>query len=304
MTFDAALIVQNLTKSYAGRRVVDDVSFSAPAGAITAVLGPNGAGKTTSIECAAGLRSPDGGTITVLGRDRADPANAAYLRRRVGVMVQEGGLPQAPAAGAVLAHVAALHGAPGRLEALAADVDLTDSLATPVRRLSGGQRQRLAVACALAGNPDLAFLDEPTSGVDPQSRRRMWQLLRERRERGTALVVTTHLMAEAEANADRIVVLDGGRVAADGTPAELTAGTLVRIDAPAPDVAAVAHAIGARLVDAGGDRALEVDRADANLLARLSAALIERGAGACTIDVRPRSLEAVFLAMTRSKEDR
>lgn len=296
-----ALVVSSLTKAYRSRRVVDDVSFSAAAGEITAVLGPNGAGKTTTIECCAGLRTPDSGHIEVLGLDRAARANAAELRSRVGVMVQEGGLPQAPTAGAVLAHVAKLHGRPGAHVALAESLGLTDRLTTAVRRLSGGERQRVAVGCAMIGEPDLLFLDEPSSGVDPHSRRDLWQLLAGVRDRGASIVVTTHFMDEAEHLADRIVVIDEGRIVANGTVAELTAGTLVTLDADLEGdvVAELAAAVGATTV-AGARPTLEIAASQAEVLHRLTGALMERGLGRVALEVRPRSLENVFLSITRT----
>jgi ABC-2 type transport system ATP-binding protein len=213
---EAAVEVSGLVKRYGGRTVVDGLTLTAAAGAVTAVLGPNGAGKTTTVECCEGLRRPDAGTVRVLGED---PARAgASWRARVGVMLQDGGLPTGARAGEVLRHVASLHAAPLDPLRLAAVLGLEPVLRTTVRRLSGGQRQRLALAAAVVGRPELVFLDEPTAGLDPQARSAVWELVRSLRAAGVAVVLTTHLMDEAERLADHVVVVDAGRVVAEGSP--------------------------------------------------------------------------------------
>jgi len=218
-------------KAYRGRRVVDGLSLTAAAGAVTAVLGPNGAGKTTTVECCAGLRSPDAGVVRVLGLDR--DRHAAALRCRVGVMLQDGGLPNGARAGEVLRHVAALHERPLPVAALLDELGLTDHAGTTVRRLSGGQRRRLALACAVVGRPELVFLDEPSAGLDPQSRLAAWGLVERLRDAGAAIVLTTHLMEEAERLADLVVVVDAGRVVAEGSPRALVSGR-AGTDGPGP----------------------------------------------------------------------
>ena len=217
-----AVEVVGLVKRYGGRTVVDGLTLTAAAGAVTAILGPNGAGKTTTVECCEGLRRPDAGSIRVLGLDPA--VDGARLRPRVGVMLQDGGLPTGARAGEVLRHVAALHAAPLDPVRLAAVLGLEAVLGTTVRRLSGGQRQRLALAAAVVGRPDLVFLDEPSAGLDPQARIAVWDLMRALRDAGVAVVLTTHLMDEADRLADHVVVVDAGRVVAEGSPEELTSG--------------------------------------------------------------------------------
>ncbi|MGC5617132.1 ABC transporter ATP-binding protein [Georgenia sp. Z1491] len=229
----AALEVRELRRAYGGRPAADGIDLTAAAGEVTALLGPNGAGKTTTVECCVGLRRPDSGTIRVLGLDRSDPASAAPLREFVGVMLQDGGLPMAPRAGDVLTHVSRMYDRPLDPGELLERLDLTSSARTPVRRLSGGQRQRLALACAVVGRPRLVFLDEPSAGLDPRSRRETWALVRELRSDGVAIVLTTHLMDDAEELADQVVVVDAGTVVATGAPGELAGHSLV--DAFAPD---------------------------------------------------------------------
>jgi ABC-2 type transport system ATP-binding protein len=230
---EAAVEVRGLVKRYDGRAVVDGLDLVARPGAVTAVLGPNGAGKTTTIECCEGLRSPDGGTVRVLGRNPV--ADARALRPRVGVMLQDGGLPTGVRALELLRHVAAMYAAPRPVDELADRLGLHGFARTTVRRLSGGQRQRVALAAAVVGRPDVVFLDEPSAGMDPQSRRAVWDLVRELRADGVAIVLTTHLMDEAADLADHVHIVDHGRVIASGTVRELTDGAAgpgtIRIEA-------------------------------------------------------------------------
>ena len=213
--------VTDLVKTYDGVAVVESLSLTAAAGRVTAVLGPNGAGKTTTIECCEGLRVPDAGTVRVLGLDPRTQARA--LRPRVGGMLQDSGLPAQKRAAEVLRHVARMHRSPWDPADLDERLGLAAFGSTTVRRLSGGQRQRLALACALVGRPEVVFLDEPSAGMDPQSRLAVWDLVRALRTNGTSIILTTHLMDEAAELADDVVVVDHGRVIAQGTPAQLTA---------------------------------------------------------------------------------
>lgn len=206
--------------TYAGRTVVDDLSATADAGSITVVLGPNGAGKTTTIETAEGFRAPHRGTVSVLGfdprRDRHDVAP------RVGVMLQSGGVWPSLRAGDMLRHVSRLYRDPLPVPALVERLGLAAVARTPYRRLSGGEQQKVALACALVGRPEVAFLDEPTTGLDPESRLQVWALIRQLRDSGVCVLMSTHLLDEAQALADRVLVIDHGRVAAHGSVAELT----------------------------------------------------------------------------------
>lgn len=214
-----ALEVRGLVKRYGGRAVVDGLDLVALPGRVTAVLGPNGAGKTTTIECCEGLRTPDEGSVRVLGLDPR--TRARDLRPRVGVMLQDGGLPTAIRAADMLAHVARMYADPRDLGELTERLGLGSFARTTVRRLSGGQRQRLALAAAVVGRPDVVFLDEPSAGMDPQARLAVWELVRELRAEGVAVLLTTHLMDEAEDLADHVVVVDQGRVIAEGSVADL-----------------------------------------------------------------------------------
>lgn len=200
-------------------RVVSGVSLVAERGQVTALLGANGAGKTTTLECAQGLQKRSGGTISLLGQD---PATAgADLRSRVGVMLQDGGLPPSARPIPLLRHVAGLYANPWPVEDLAARLGIDTFSRTTVRRLSGGQKQRLALAAALVGRPEVLFLDEPSAGLDPQSRQLVFDLIGELRDSGMGIILTTHLMDDAQRLADYVYIIDGGRNVAEGTVQEL-----------------------------------------------------------------------------------
>ncbi|MFI7483781.1 ABC transporter ATP-binding protein [Kocuria sp. M1R5S2] len=202
-------------------RAVDGLSLTARHGEVTALLGPNGAGKTTTLECAQGLQRPTGGTVRLLGEDpwRASPD----LRSRVGVMLQDGGLPQAVRPVELLRHVASLYRNPRDMDALVERLGINAFDRTVVRRLSGGQRQRVALAAALAGNPEVVFLDEPSSGMDPQSRNIVVDLVQQLRREGVCIILTTHLLDDAQRLADQVYIVDHGRVMAQGSVADLVA---------------------------------------------------------------------------------
>ena len=219
----AAVEVADVRRAYGSTRALDGVTWSAQAGAVTAVLGPNGAGKTTVIECCEGLRRPDSGRVRVLGLDPW--ADGGQLRHRVGVMLQEGGLPTATRPLPLLRHLAALHADPLPVGPLAERLGIDAFARTTVRRLSGGQRQRVALAAAVLGRPEVVFLDEPAAGLDPHARLVVWDLVAELRADGVAVVLSTHQMDEVERLADHVVVLAGGRVVAAGSPQELVGST-------------------------------------------------------------------------------
>ena len=311
MAARASVEVSGLEKAYRGRPALTGLRLTAPTGALTALLGPNGSGKTTTIECCEGLRRPDRGTVRVLGLDpRTD---ARELRPRVGVMLQDGGLPSTVPAGQVLKHVAAMYARPRDVVGLAERLGIDGFAGTQVRRLSGGQRQRLALATAVVGRPEVAFLDEPSSGLDPQARLAVWELINELRDEGTTVVLTTHQMAEAEELADHVVIVDHGRDVASGTTAELvgTAG-VVRVSVRPADLAAAPPddllATGLTHALSGGDGAplvvsapggLEVHAAaDPDLVHAITGWARDNELVVLTLTSGRRTLEDVFLELT------
>ena len=297
-----AVEVNGLVKRYGATPAVDALDLTAAAGQVTAVLGPNGAGKTTTVEICEGLRRRDGGDVRVLGLDPLRDAPA--LRPLVGVMLQDGGLPNTQRAGDVLAHVARMYARPADTGELSERLGLGAFARTSVRRLSGGQRQRLALAVALVGRPRLVFLDEPSAGLDPQARRAVWDLVGELSDDGVSVVLTTHFMAEAEALADRVVILDHGRAIACGTVAELVESggtTTLRVEAAEPlDAATMALTLGPSFtVEAAGRTACAVSGpVDPETVAVLTRRLADTGIQVTRLELGRRTLEDVFLDLT------
>src|SRR5690242_11024281 len=216
----ATITVANLVKRYGAVAAVDGLSFDVHEGEVFGLLGPNGAGKTTTVEILEGYREADGGTARVLGFDPTH--DGAQLRPLIGVMLQEGGMYPGLRPLEVLRLFAAYYDDPDDAERLLDVVGLRDAARTTVRRLSGGQKQRLSLAAALIGRPRVLFLDEPTAGMDPLARATTWKLVRELRDAGTTVLLTTHAMDEAEHLCDRVAIIAGGKLAALGSPAELT----------------------------------------------------------------------------------
>ena len=213
--------VTNLVKNYGDRAVVDGVSFAVEQGEIFAILGPNGAGKTTTVESISGLRTPDSGSISVLGLDPQH--DRAELREVLGVQLQESELPAKLKVQEALDLFAAFYRSPADTATLLEGLGLVEKRDTQYRKLSGGQKQRLSVALALVGNPRVAILDELTTGLDPQARRDTWQLIEDVRARGVTVLLVTHFMEEAERLADRIAIIDQGRLIALDTPTGIIA---------------------------------------------------------------------------------
>ena len=212
-------------------RVVSGLSLIAERGQVTALLGANGAGKTTTIECAQGLQKRTAGTISLLGQD-PDSAGAG-LRARVGVMLQDGGLPPSARPIPLLRHIAGMYQDPWPVDELIGRLGIDTFSRTYVRRLSGGQKQRLALAAALVGNPEVLFLDEPSAGLDPQSRQMVFELISELRNSGMGIILTTHLMDDAQRLADYVYIIDAGRNVAEGTVAAAPAAPAAAGDAGA-----------------------------------------------------------------------
>jgi ABC-2 type transport system ATP-binding protein len=216
-----AIEVSGLVKRYGPRTVLDGVDLAVAPGELVALLGPNGAGKTTLVETVEGFRAADGGTVRVLGEQ---PGRDPSVRARVGLMLQAGGLDPRATPRDVLRLYAAFHEGGRDAEALLSLVGLSGVATTRVRRLSGGERQRLALALALVGEPDVLLLDEPTAGMDPEARRTTRELIAGLRAEGRAILLTTHDLVDVERLADRVAILHGGRIRAEGSPDELMAG--------------------------------------------------------------------------------
>ena len=299
---NVAVAVDGLVMSYGEVVAVDGLSLAIAAGSVTAVLGPNGAGKTTTIETCEGFRRPDGGTVRVLGLDPIRDARA--LRPRIGVMLQSGGAWSGVRADEMLRHIAALHAYPINVDMLIERLGLEGCGRTPYRRLSGGQQQRLGLAMAVVGRPELVFLDEPTAGLDPQARHNAWDLVRELRDSGVTVVLTTHYMDEAERLADHVHVLDHGRLVASGSPDQLTAHgaeNTVRFHArPGLDLAGLTRSLPDRVLveeTAPGSYLLRGPVAPATL-AELTAWADRQGVMIEFLAVERRTLEDVFLDLT------
>ncbi len=299
-----ALEVVGLVKSYSGRRVVDELDLLARPGTVLALLGPNGAGKSTTVEICEGFRTPDAGHVRVLG----EAPTSAALRPRVGVMPQSGGAYPGLRCGEMLRLVASYAAHPLDPADLLTRLGLEAVERTAYRRLSGGQQQRLSLALAVVGRPELVFLDEPTAGLDPQARHATWELVRALRADGVSVVLTTHLLDEAERLADDVVIIDAGRVVAAGTVLELTQGTaggqLRFASVPGLDLdqlllalpegcAAKESPAGSYLVE--GPPGAPVDP---QLLATVTAWCAGSGAMARDLRVESRTLEDVFFELT------
>jgi ABC-2 type transport system ATP-binding protein len=291
--------VTNLHKRYGGTVAVDDVSFSVERGEIFGVLGPNGAGKTTTVECVVGLRKPDRGTVSVLGLDpRRDRAE---LNQRVGVQLQQSELPEKMKVAEALALYSSFYREPADWPRLLDELGIAGQANTRFGKLSGGQQQRVSIALALAGNPEIAILDELTTGLDPQARRDTWQLIEQIRDRGVTIVLVTHFMEEAERLCDRIAVIDSGRVAAIDTPA----GLVARVDPEQRIRFRPSSALDDRLlkelpevhtVTRSGTH-LTVTGTD-GLLQAVSSALARNNVVAADLRVDQTSLDDAFVALT------
>ena len=216
-----AVEIAHLRKTYGALVAVDDVSFSVAEGEIFGILGPNGAGKTTTAECAIGLRTPDSGTIRLMGLD--PHADAAKIHEIVGVQLQASALPPKLRVGEILHMYRSFYRDPADVGELIEVLGLAGKRHDYYRSLSGGQRQRLSIALALIGRPKIAVLDEMTTGLDPQARRDTWELIEGVRDRGVTILLVTHFMEEAERLCDRVALIDNGRVVALDTPARLAA---------------------------------------------------------------------------------
>ncbi|CAM5508181.1 ABC transporter ATP-binding protein [Streptomyces aurantiogriseus] len=306
-TKEHVIEVTDLRRVYGGGfQAVRGISFHVDRGEIFALLGTNGAGKTSTVELLEGLERPDGGRIRILGHDPY--TERAVVRPRTGVMLQEGGFPsELTVKETARMWAGCVSGARPVGEALAL-VGLAGKADVRVKQLSGGERRRLDLALALLGKPEVLFLDEPTTGLDAEGRRDTWDLVRALRDAGTTVLLTTHYLEEAEGLADRLAVLHQGRIAAAGTPAEVTAAQPSRISFQLPEGYFVGdlpplgelgvsdHEVEGRLVRL---RTRELQRAATGLLVWAERAGVELKA----LDVRSASLEEAFLQIARDASE-
>lgn len=311
----ALVTVDQLKVRYGDLVAVDGVSFDAGAGAVLALLGPNGAGKTTTVETLEGYRKPAAGTVRVCGLDPV--ADHTRVTELIGVMLQSGGIPNQMRVGEALAQYASFYPASLDPVGLAERVGLTTKFRTTWRQLSGGERQRLSLALAVIGRPRVAFLDEPTAGVDPGGRKVVRNLVAELRDQGVCVVLTTHDLADVEHLADQVVIMNRGRVVASGTPDALTGGTensfrftaASTTAAPHPDdgtldTAAASVAIGAPVDPAADQHFVVRGPATPERVAALTRWLADNGLTLSGLHTGSRSLEDVYLQLTDGTDDR
>lgn len=296
-----AIEVRGLTKRYGATTAIAGLDLEIASGETLALLGPNGAGKTTTVECCMGYRVPDEGTVRVLGLDpRRDRAR---LTPRVGLMLQEGGVYPHAYPGEVLRLFAAFHRSPRPPQELLERVGLQAAQRTRFRDLSGGQKQRLSLALALVGRPEIVYLDEPTTGLDVAARHRTWAMIRELKADGVTVVLTTHLLDEAEQLADRVAIVDHGRLIAAGTPTELTRGDQTRVtlrSRPGLDTARLASSLAAPVRETvPGTYVVETGNEPA-LVTAVATWLAAQDAILASFDAGRSSLEDVFLRLTDS----
>jgi ABC-2 type transport system ATP-binding protein len=293
-----AVEVSDLSVRYGELVAVDGVSFGAEAGEITAVLGPNGAGKTSTIEVCEGYRTATSGTVRVLGLDPAHSQRA--LGERIGVMLQQGGVYPSARVLDTVRHYCALYGKGADAIELVERVGLTERANSTWRRLSGGEQQRLSLALALAAKPEVAFLDEPTSGVDVNGRDTIRSIVRELAGHGCAVVLATHELDEAERLADRVVIFDHGQVIADGTLAELRKGhDEIRFRSSADlDLHSLAESIGLIASQVGTDEYVIDAPPHPKLMGQLATWLGEHGHPLTDMRAGAQRLEDVFRRLT------
>ncbi|MEV3935054.1 ABC transporter ATP-binding protein [Glycomyces sp. NPDC049804] len=298
---DAAIEVADLRKTYRGRRTgevraVDGVSFRVERGEFFGILGPNGAGKTTTLEIVEGLRKPDSGTVRLLGR--SPWPHSPELTGRLGVQLQASAFFEFLTAREQIETFAELYGASKARAAEMLDlVGLAEHANVRCEKLSGGQQQRLSIACALVGDPELVFLDEPTAALDPQARRNLWDLMRSINAEGRTVVLTTHYMEEAEALCDRVAIMDAGKIRAVDSPAGFVRG----LDAPTKVTVAAGQLSDERVKELAAGEAFTADASAVVFETRDPRALLTALAADGALDglsVRTANLEDVFLHVT------
>jgi ABC-2 type transport system ATP-binding protein len=294
-------MVEHLSKSYGDLTAVRDVSFEVQKGEVFALLGPNGAGKTTTVEILEGFRDRSGGRVETLGVDPAERSTQRWLRTQIGVILQELAVEPYYSVRQVLTRNAGYYPDPRPVEEVMELIGLAEKADHRIKRLSGGQQRRLDVGLGIIGNPELLFLDEPTTGLDPAGRRETWELIRRLAADGTTVLLTTHYMDEVEALADRVAVLYGKEIVASGTPGSIGGRDLgavtIRFRLPngvSPDELPVAGA-----TPAGEDGIVEVHTEDElRVLHELTGWALERGYELPGLSVLRVSLEDIYLGLT------
>ena len=299
---DPAIEVDQLIIRYDEHTAVDRLSFTAAPGTVVALLGPNGAGKTSTVETLEGYRRPSSGRVRVLGLDPI--ADHAALTRRIGVMLQQGGVYTAARPHEVLRLFASFYDDPADPAEVLERVGLSDRRDSTWKTMSGGEQQRLSLALALVGRPEVAFLDEPTAGIDPSGRQLIRRVVAELRDTGVTVLLTTHDLDEAERLADHVIIIDQGRVLAAGSPSELTASGQrdeIRFGAaPGLDAASLGTAIGAPVTEvAPGEYRVDADPTPATVAA-LTQWLADHDLALGDLRAGRQRLEDVFLRLTES----
>jgi len=296
-----AIIVENLKKSYGSVEAVRGVSFEVAEGEVFALLGPNGAGKTSTVEILEGYRRRDGGRVSVLGMDPERGERA--LKERLGIVLQECGIEELLTVGEAMQRQAGYYPRPRPVDEVLRIMDLTDKAGARIRTLSGGQRRRLDLALALVGDPDLIFLDEPTTGFDPGARRNAWAIVRSLCDLGKTVLLTTHYMDEAQHLAHRVAVMSGGRIVAEGPPDSLggraAGATVIRFRLPA-GVAMADLPVPARAAD--GQAVIETEE-PTRALAALTSWAVARSLELPGLTVAARSLEDAYLELVGQDGD-
>jgi ABC-2 type transport system ATP-binding protein len=297
-----AIRVKSLAKSYGDKLAVGDVSFEVEKGEVFALLGPNGAGKTTTIEILEGFRNRSAGQVETLGVDPAAPRTQRWLRSRIGVVLQELAVEPFYSVRQVLTRNAGYYPAPRSVDEVIALVGLTEKADARVKTLSGGQQRRLDVGLGIVGNPELLFLDEPTTGLDPSGRRDTWDLVRKLAAEGTTVLLTTHYMDEVEALADQVAVMSRAKIVATGTPTSLggrdSSAATIRFTLPdgvaAHDLPVAIHTVSEGLVEIRTEDELEV-------LHSLTGWALEHGLRLAGLSVAKVTLEDIYLQLTREE---